>query len=270
MADLLAVGSVAPEQRSKIYWAISDSLVLIKRSVRHIWRNVDQLLLVVVLPINILLLFRYVFGGAIDTGDTIYVNYVIAGIIIQSMAFNISATAVSVCSDLQKGITDRFRSLPMIRSAVLTGHVVADMVRNVLSTCIMILAGLIVGFRPSAGVLEWIAVLGVILLFSLMLSWIAAIFGLLAKSVEGAGGLTFTIVFLPYLSTAFVPTDHMPTILRIVADNQPITHFVETLRGLTIGTPIGDHGWLALGWGISITAVASTVAVWLFKRKTMR
>jgi ABC-2 type transport system permease protein len=271
MADIpFESGRIAPERRSRIYWAISDSLVLIVRSARHILRNLDQLLLVVMLPINVLLLFRYVFGGAIDTGETPYVNYMIAGIIVQGIAFNMTSTAVGVCSDVQGGMLARLRTLPILDSAMLIGHVVADLARNLISALIIVAVGTLVGFRPTAGALEWAAVLGLVLLFTLALAWVSVIFGLLAKSVEGAGGLTFIFVFLPYVSSAFVPTAHMPGPLRFFAENQPITHVIEALRALMIGAPLAHHGWLAVAWCGAILLAASTTAVGLFKRKTAR
>jgi ABC-2 type transport system permease protein len=271
MTNLTYKPNIGPQpQRISLYWALSDSLVLIQRSLRHIVRNLEQLLLVIILPVNILLLFRYVFGGAMNTGDTPYVNYVIAGVLVQSMTMNAASTAVSVCSDIQLGIIDRFRSMPMLSSAVLTGHVVATLVRNLLSVLIIIGVGLLVGFRPTASVWEWGAVLGLAMLFSLALAWLAAIIGLLVQSVEAASGFTFVFIFLPYLSSAFVPTQHMPTILRVVAENQPITPVIETLRALTIGGPLGNYGWLAVAWCVSIGLIAYAIAVALFKRKTAR
>jgi ABC-2 type transport system permease protein len=260
--------SVTPERRSKLYWAISDSWVLIQRSIRHITRNLDQLLTVIIIPVSILLMFRYVFGGAINTGDTLYINFVMAGIFVQTVTMNSGATTVSVSSDVQLGLIDRFRSLPMLNAAVLMGHVVAGLARSVLSVCVLIVVGLLIGFRPNAGIVEWIGVFGIVLLCSLALLWIAAIFGLLASSVESASGITVAFIFVPYLSSAFVPTDTMPLILRVFAENQPVTHIVEALRALTIGTPMGNHGWLAVVWCVVITVVAFTLAVALFKRKT--
>jgi ABC-2 type transport system permease protein len=263
-------GSVAQEQRSALYWALSDSLVLIQRSLRHIVRNLEQMLYVAVLPINILLLFRYVFGGAINIGEITYADYVIAGVLVQSMTINAASTAVSVCSDIQLGIIGRFRSMPMLSSAVLTGHVVATLARNLLSVAIIVAVGLLVGFRPTATIWEWGAILGLAMLFSLALAWGSTIIGLLVSSVEAASGFTFVFIFLPYLSSAFVPTAHMPAILRVFAENQPITLVVETLRALTIGTHLGSQGIWAVAWCGGIAAVSYVVAVWLFQRKVMR
>ena len=260
MTDLTYQASTSPQPRHKsLYWALSDSFVLIQRSLRHIVRNLEQLLLVIILPINILLLFRYVFGGAMNTGSTPYVNYMIAGILVQSMTMNAASTAVSVASDIQQGIITRFRSMPMLSSAVLTGHVVATLVRNLLSALIVIGVGLLVGFRPTADAGEWAAVLALAMLFSFALAWLATIIGLLVKSVEAANGFTFVFIFLPYLSSAFVPTHHMPTVLRVVAENQPVTPVIETLRALTIGSPIGTDtasSSLAARWTMQPTTVS--------------
>jgi ABC-2 type transport system permease protein len=264
------IGGIAPEPRSKLYWAVSDSLVLINRSTRHITRNFENVLVSIVVPVMTLLLFRYMFGGAINTGDISYANYVLAGVIVQGIAWNTTATAVSVCNDLNGGLMDRFRSMPMLGSAVITGHVVASLVRNLLSTIVVIVAGLIVGFRPMAGGLEWIGVSAVLLLYMLAISYVSAVFGMIAKTPEGATGLTFILIFAPYFSSAFVPTGHMPALLRLVTENQPFTHITETLRALTLGTPIGDHGGWAVAWCMGILVVTYVTAGYLFKRKTSR
>lgn len=264
-------GSITPQKRSKLAWALSDSFVLIGRSLRHITRSMDQLLGVVFQPIMFMLLFRYVFGGAIETGGTSYVNFLVAGILIQTAAFGATTTAIGVCNDLQRGIVDRFRSLPMLSSAMLTGHVVADLARNVGSSVVMILVALLVGFRPVASPLEWVAVLGFLLLFTLAISWLSAILGILAKSVEGVQWFSFVVIFpLTFASSAFVPTGGMPTALRLFAENQPVTHVIEAIRALTVGTPMGHHGWLAAAWCIGIILVTMPVAGYLFRQQTSR
>jgi ABC-2 type transport system permease protein len=255
---------------SELFWAVSDTLVLIQRSLRHIARSTEQLLYVVVLPINLLLVFRYVLGGAINSGDIPYVNFMIAGVLVQSMMINASSTAVSVSSDVQQGIISRFRSMPMQHAAVLTGPVMANLVRNLLSALIVILAGLLVGFRPAAGVAEWAAVLAIALLFSVAMAWVGAVVGLLVNSVDAASGFSFVFIFLPYLSSAYVPTGHMPAVLRFVAENQPVTAVVEALRALMLGLPLGDYGWLAAAWWVAIAVVSYAGAAWLFERKSAR
>lgn len=258
-------------RKSAAYWAISDSLVLIKRTLTHIIKNMDQLLSVAFMPIMFLLLFRYVFGGAIDTGAVSYVNFLFAGILVQMAAFGANYTAIGVAADLQKGIMDRFRSLPMISSAVLIGHTAADLVRNTISSIIMILVGLLVGFRPNASPLEWLAVFGILMLFTFAFSWLSAIMGLLAKTIEGVQWLTFVFVFpLTFASSAFVPPQTMPSVIRAFAENQPVTHVIEAIRALTIGTPIGNHGWLAVLWSVGLTAVAIPLTAYLFRRRSSR
>lgn len=261
--------TIVPEKRSKIYWAFSDSLVLVKRSMMHIIKSPDQLLGATFQPIMFLLLFVYVFGGAIDTGGSTYVNFLVAGILVQTLAFGATTTAIGINNDMQRGIIDRFKSLPMLSSAVLTGHIVADLVRNIITTIIMLLVGLLVGFRPSADFFDWVAIFGLVLLFTLAISWLSAILGLMAKSIEAVQWLSFIVIFpITFASGAFVPTDSMPYALRIFAENQPVTQVIEAIRALMVGTPIGNYGWLAAIWCIGILLVAIPTAVRLFARKT--
>jgi ABC-2 type transport system permease protein len=256
-----------PERRSKFYWAISDSITMIRRNLTHIVNNMDQLISVAVQPIMFMLLFRYVFGGAINTGGTTYVNFLVAGILVQSAAFGATTTSLGVATDLTKGIMDRFRSLPMLNSAMLIGHTTADLVRNLVSSAIMIAVAFLVGFDPTASFLEWIAVIGILMLFTYALSWMSAILGLLAKSIEAVQWFGFIFVFpLTFASSAFVPTDGMPKYLRLFAENQPVTHVIESIRSWLVGTPIDNHGWLALVWCVGILVVSITIASVLFRR----
>ncbi|WP_028057496.1 ABC transporter permease [Candidatus Solirubrobacter pratensis] len=244
---------------------MADSLVFVGRSVRHSARSLDAVMTAVLLPVMILLLFVYVFGGAIDTGGR-YVDYVVPGIILLCAGYGSATTAVSVNQDMTTGVIDRFRSLPISSSGVLTGHVVASVLRNLVSTVIVLCVALLIGFDPRASALDWLGVLGVLLAFMVAISWIAACFGLLAKSAEGAGAFSFAIMFLPYVSSAFVPTDSMPAALEAIGDRQPITPIVETLRGLMLGTPIGDHAVAALAWCGGLTALGVISAGVLFRR----
>lgn len=248
---------------------IADTLTMIGRGLRLSRRNLDALLIAVLLPVILMALFVYVFGGAIHTGAS-YVNYVVPGIIVLCAGFGSATTAVSVCADMVGGIMDRFRSLPIVSSAVLTGHVAASMARNLFSAALVVGTALLMGFRPTASPLAWLAAAGVLLLFVLALSWFAAVLGLLARSVEAANGFTFLILFLPYVSSAFVPTATMPVWLRAFAAHQPITPVIETIRGLLTGTPIGDSAWLAAGWCSGIALVSFALAIWLFGRRTRR
>ena len=258
---------IHPEQHSKLYWMFSDTGVLIERSLKHIFKNIDQLLGLTIQPVMFMLLFRYVFGGAIQTGGTSYVNFLVAGILVQSVAFGSLTTSLSVATDLQRGIIDRLKSLPIASWGVMMGHVVADLVRNIIQSVIMIGVGLLVGFRPSASVRDWFLIAGIVLLFTFAISWIAAIMGLLAKTVETVQWMGFFFVFpLTFASAAFAPTDSMPKYLRIFAQNQPVTHVIEAIRALMIGTPIGNHGWLAVVWCLGIIAIAIPYATFLFRK----
>ncbi len=258
-------------ERSGILWALNDSRILIQRSLRHIFRNMDQLLSLAIQPIMFMLLFRYVFGGAIATEGTTYVNFLVAGILIQTAAFGATTTALSVATDLTRGIVDRLKSLPIVSSAVLTGHVFADLVRNVISSAVMIAVAFLVGFRPTASFTEWLLILGILLLFTLAFSWVSAILGLLAKSIEAVQWLTFMLVFpLTFASAAFVPTDSMPKFLRIFAENQPITHVIEAMRSLMVGTPMGNHGIAAVIWCVAIILIAVPLATYLFRTRVSK
>ena len=248
-------------------YAASDSAAMVGRSVRHTVRNLESLLMSVILPVVLMLMFVYVFGGAIDpSGD--YANYVVPGIILLCTGYGAASTAVDVARDMTEGVVDRFRSMPILSSAVLTGHVVASVARNTLATVLVIGVAFLTGFRPDAGVLEWLAVAGMLLLWVLALSWVAVCFGLIARTVEGANGFTFLVLFLPYLSSAFVPVETMRAGLRAVAANQPVTPITETLRGLLLGTPIGSYGWQALAWCAGLLLAAFTAATILFRRRT--
>lgn len=270
-ANTFQTGVIKPEKRSALYWAFSDSWILIKRSLTHIIKSLDQLLAVVLQPIMFMLLFRFVFGGAIDTGPTSYVNFLVAGILVQSAAFGATTTAIGVATDLQRGIIDRFKSLPMMSSSVLTGHIVADLVRNIISTFIMVLVALAVGFSPNASFTDWLLVFGILLLFTFAISWLSAILGLLSKSIEAVQWFSFVAIFpLTFASSAFVPAHTMHPALRPFAENQPVTHTIEAIRALLVGTPIGNHGWIAVAWAVAIIVVSIPVATWLFRRHTSK
>lgn len=256
------------EKKPKFILAINDSLVMIRRSSTHIIRNTDQLLGTFFQPIMFLVLFTSVFGGAIATG-TSYVNFLMAGIIVQTLAFGSTTTAVAVTNDLQKGIVDRFRSLPMSNVAVLNGHVVSDLFRNGISAIVMILAGFVIGFRPTADFGDWMMIVGLLALFTFAISWLSAIVGVVAKSVEGVQWLTFVVIFpLTFASSAFVDPSTMTSWLRVFAENQPVTHMVDAIRSLLIGTPMNDAALWSIVWSVGILVVSIPLASWLFRRKT--
>jgi ABC-2 type transport system permease protein len=251
---------------STLTYAVADTGAMVGRSVRHTVRNMESLLMSVILPIVLMLMFVYVFGGAIDPSGH-YANYVVPGIILLCTGYGAASTAVDVAQDMAEGVVDRFRSMPILSSAVLTGHVVASVARNALSTVLVIGVAFLTGFRPSAGVVEWLAVAAMLLLWVLALSWLAVCFGLLARTVEGANGFTFLVLFLPYLSSAFVPVATMKAGLRAVAEHQPVTPVTETLRGLLLGTGIGSYGWQALAWCAGLLVVSYAGATALFERR---
>ena len=260
------------ERKPRWWLALVDSLVMIKRSSRHIIRNTDQLLGTFFQPIMFLLLFSTVFGGAISMAlpkGISYLDFLMAGIIVQTVAFGSTTTAIAICNDLQKGIVDRFRSLPMSNLAVLNGHVISDVFRNAISTAVMIVTGLIIGFRTGASFVDWLVIAGILLLFTLAFSWLSAIMGVVAKSVEGVQWLSFVLVFpLTFASTAFVPAEGMNRFLRAFAENQPISHIIEAVRSLMLGTPTGDHVWLSVVWCIGILAISIPITAFIFRRKT--
>lgn len=260
------------ENKSRFTQALIDSYIMIKRSSTHIIRNTDQLLGTFFQPIMFLVLFSAVFGGAISLAlpeGVSYLSFLMAGIIVQTVAFGSTTTAVAITNDLQKGIVDRFRSLPMANGAVLNGHVVSDLFRNTISTVVMLVAGLALGFRSSASFIDWLAIAGILVLFTFSFSWLMAIVGVLAKSVEGVQWLSFVIIFpLTFASSAFVPTEGMNKFLRAFAENQPISQVIEAVRALMLNQPLGDHGFWAIFWCLIILVIAIPLAILLFKNKT--
>ena len=245
----------------------SDTSVMLGRSLRHVTRSTDTIITVTIMPIAFLLLFVYVFGGAIRTGTDNYVNYLLPGILLIAIASGISYTAFRLFNDLQSGIFERFHSMPIARSSVLWGHVLTSLVSNAISVAAIVLVALLMGFRSSAGVLAWLAVAGILLLFTLTLTWIAVIAGLSAKSTDGAAAFSYPIIFLPFISSAFVPTASMPAPVRAFAENQPVTSIVNTIRALFEQQPVGNDIWVALSWCVGILVVAYVFAMVVYRRK---
>ena len=241
----------------------------IKRSLIHTLRTPDALIMAIALPVILMLLFTFVFGGAID-GDGQYVNYVVPGIILLCAGFGAASVANDVANDMTTGIIDRFRTMPLRASAVVTGHVVASLFRNLVATGVVIGVALAVGFRPDATPLEWAAMLGLVAFYILAITYLFAAIGLAASSPEAAGGYGFILMFLPYLSSAFVPVDTMPEWLRGISTHQPLTPIIETIRGLLLGTDIGDSAGLALMWCAIILVAAVVWAGLLFRAKAGR
>ena len=246
---------------------MSDALTMSGRCLRLSRRNPEVLLTSLMLPVMLMLMFVYLFGGAIDTG-TRYVTYVVPGLLLLCAGYGASITAVSVANDMRGGIVDRLRSLDVGGAAFLAGHVTASVARNAASTTLVLAVGLLIGFRPDADALEWVAAAGVLLAFVLALSWLAAVIGLLARSPEGANGFTFFVMFLPYPSSAFVPVATMPSWIQGFAEHQPVTPVIETIRSLLLGTPAGSSPWQALAWCAGLLTVSITLAGVLFRRRT--
>ncbi|WP_428966631.1 ABC transporter permease [Micromonospora fluostatini] len=242
------------------------ALVLVARCVRLSRRNVDALLMSLLLPVMLMLVFVYLFGGAIDTG-TRYVTYVVPGVLILCAGFGAAGTAVSVTTDLANGVIDRFRTLDVGPVAILGGHVVASVVRNTVSTVLVLAVAVGIGFRPAVEPLRWLAAAGLLLLFLLAISWLSATFGLLARTPEAAGGFTFVVMFLPYPSSAFVPVETMPAWLHGFAEHQPVTPVIESLRALLLGTPPGSAPLQAVAWCLALLALAVTASAVLFPRR---
>ncbi|HEY2506354.1 MAG TPA: ABC transporter permease [Streptosporangiaceae bacterium] len=253
-------------------YALTDSRVMITRCVRRSLRNPEAFFTALMLPIVLMLLFVYVFGGALNTGVH-YVDYVVPGLIVLCAGFGAGTTAVAVATDMTNGIVDRFRSMPMRSSAILVGHITASLARNLVATVLVIAVGIGVGWRPTASPARWLAAVGMIVLFVLALSWLAAAAGLLVRSVEAASSITFVFMFLPYVSTAFVPARTMPAALRAFAEHQPFTPIVETMRGLwmgqtSTGVPIGHEAILASSYCLALLVVSAAAASWLFRHRT--
>jgi len=245
----------------------SDMNVMLGRSMRHIFRSMDTIITVALTPIAMMLLFVYVFGGAIQTGTHNYVNYLLPGILLISIASGIAYTAYRLFLDMQSGIFERFHSMPIARSTILWGHVLTSLVSNAISMVVIILVALIMGFRSPAGVWSWLAVAGILALFTLALTWIAAIAGLSAKSIDGASAFSYPLLFLPFISSAFVPTASMPPVVRAFAENQPVTSIVEAIRRLLSNQPVGNEIWIALAWCIGIMLVAYIFAMRVYKKR---
>jgi ABC transporter DrrB family efflux protein len=256
---------------SAVATELSDMWVLATRSVKRIPRQPDLLVGFTVQPIMFVLLFVYVFGGAISTPGLDYVDFLIPGIIVQSMVFGGFVTALGLSEDLKKGLMDRFRSLPMSRSAVLTGRTLADVSTNVIQLVVMLVVGLLVGFDFKTGVADIVAGVALLLLIGYAFSWVFAFIGLTASSPEAANAFGFTILFpLTFVSSAFVPVDSMPSWLQPIAEHNPFTTMVDAARALFLGVPAGNDVWLALLWTLAIIAVFAPLSAWRYRRVVTR
>jgi ABC-2 type transport system permease protein len=255
-----------------ISYPISDAQVMISRCLRRSLRDPEAFFTALLLPVILMLLFVYVFGGALRTGEA-YVDYVVPGLIVLCAGFGAGTTAVAVATDMTNGVVDRFRSMPISSPSILIGHVIASLVRNLVATALVVAVGIGVGWRPTAAPAAWIGALAMIVLFVLAISWLAAGVGLLAGSVEAANSATFVLMFLPYVSTAFVPARTMPGVLRAIAAHQPFTPIIETMRGLwmgatSTGATTGHDAVLAVAYCCAILAVSVVGSSWLFRHRT--
>jgi ABC-2 type transport system permease protein len=253
-------------------YLVGDSSVMVRRCLRRSRRDPEAFFTALMLPIVLMLMFVYVFGGALRTGQH-YVDYVVPGLIVLCAGFGAGTTAVAVAADMSNGIVDRFRSMPISGSSILLGQIVASLVRNLLATTLVIGVGLLVGWRPGGSLGDWLAAAAMIVLFVFALSWLAAAVGLLARSVEAANAFTFVLMFIPYVSTAFVPANTMPGVLRGFAEHQPFTPIVETMRGLwmghtSTGASVGHEAWIAVTFCVVILAGSVGASTWLFKNRT--
>ena len=244
-----------------------DTAVLTARSVKHVTRSADTIITTAIMPIAFMLVFVYVFGGAIKSGSASYVDYLLPGILLMTVASGISYTAFRLFTDVHSGIFERFQSLPISRSGVMWAHVLTSLIANLASLAIVIGVALVMGFRSSAGVLPWLAVAGILILFTLALTWVAVIPGLTADSIAGASAFAYPLLFLPFISSAFVPTSTMPGPVRWFAEHQPVTSIVNSIRDLYSGQPVGSDIWVALAWCVGLLIVAYAFAVVIYRRK---
>jgi ABC-2 type transport system permease protein len=244
-----------------------DTAVLTGRSLRHIMRSMDTIITTTIMPIMFMLLFVYVFGGAINTGSGSYVNYLLPGILLITVASGVSYTAFRLFLDMNSGIFDRFHSMPIARSSVLWAHVLSSLVAIVMSLVVVVAVALLMGFRSGAGMLAWLAVAGILALFTLALTWLAVIPGLSAKTADGAVVFSYPLVFLPFISSAFVPTSTMPGPVRAFAEYQPVTSIVNAIRDLLTQQPVGGDIWIALAWCVGLLIVSYIAAMVIYRRR---
>ena len=262
---------------STLSYAMADSATMLRRELRHALRYPGLTLFLVGMPIVFLLLFVYILGGTLGAGlaglsggRAQYVQYVTPGILLITVASGAQGTAISVAMDMTEGIIARFRTMAIFRPSVLTGHVLGSMIQTMVSIAIVIAVALLIGFRSSAGPVEWVAAVGVLALITLALTWLSVALGLVTKTVEAASNLPMPLVFLPFLGSGFVPTDSMPVGLRWFAEYQPFTPVIETVRGLLLGTPIGNSAIIAIAWCAGITLVGYLWAKKLYNRDPVR
>ena len=248
--------------------SLTDTWTMAKRSLRHTTRSLDTIITVVLMPIAVLLLFVYVFGGALkqQTGSIEYVDFITPGVVIMTVASGIAYAAVRLSMDLQKGIISRFRTMPVAPSSVLSGQALSSTLSTLFSCFLVVMVALLIGFRPAGDAGAWLEFGGLLVLFTLATTWLAMFFGLLAKTVEGAGAFSYILLLLIFISPSFVPTDSMTPVLRGFAENQPMTPIIETMRSLLTDGTAGSHLWLALAWAAGLLVVSYTLALRVYRR----
>jgi ABC-2 type transport system permease protein len=244
-----------------------DTAVLVGRSMRHVTRSVDTIITVALMPVALMLLFVYVFGGAINKGPENYVDYLLPGVLLITIVMGTSYTAFRLFTDMQSGVFERFHSMPIARSSVLWAHVLTSVVSTVISLVMVVLVALAMGFRSSAGALAWLAISGILILFTLAATWLAVIAGLSAKSVDGVSTFAYPIILLAFISSAFVPTGTMPGPVRAFAENQPVTSIVNAIRDLFAAQPVNTEIWIGLAWCLGILVVVYAAAMATYRRK---
>lgn len=246
----------------------SDSMIMAKRSLRHTFRSLDTIITVVATPVVMMLMFVYVFNGVFDTGPISPINYITPGIMLMCIVSGIAYTAFRLNNDIQKGIINRFKTMPVAPSSILTGHAISSLLSNLFSVLLVLLIALLAGFQSQAGVMDWLLFGGIVFLFTLASTWLAIMFGLLAKTAEGAGVFSYAFIFLLFISPAFVVTDKLNPIVKAFAENQPLTPIIETMRSLTLSGTAGDSAWLAVGWCLALLVVSYAFALRIYNKKT--
>lgn len=270
--------TIAPEKTKleletglSLKWTVVDSWQLAKRSILHIIRSMDQLMSLVMFPVMFMLLNKYVLGGAIEKSlppSIDYVDFLFAGVLVQMLAFGANYTTINIAVDMHSGIVDRFRSLPMANAAFVIGHITADLFRNAVSAFIVFVVAVVIGFRPDASLTDWLGVISLAVAFTLAISWLSAILGFMVSSIEAAQWMGFIIIFpLTFISSAFVPTDTMPSGLQAFAENQPLTLVINQMREWLVGVPSGTSVWVPFAWCIGLIVVSMPITAAMFRKK---
>ena len=247
---------------------LSDTMIMTKRSLRHTFRSLDTIITVVATPVALMLMFVFIFNGLFDTGNVDPINYIVPGIVLMCVLSGIAYTAFRLNLDVKRGIINRFKTMPVSPSSILGGHAISSVLSNLFSTLIVFVVALLIGFRSGAGVAEWLLFGGLLLLFTFAVTWLAIVFGLLAKTAEGAGAFSYIFLFLLFVSPAFIVTDTLNPVVRAFAENQPITPIIETMRSLLTNGTIGDSFWLAIAWCAGLLVVSYVIAMRIYKKKT--